>query len=171
MVLTRLFIVGFLALAVIDALPVTGAFHQRAKNAIDPFLDATGLWQESWQLFAPEVDKVNVRVSAELVLDDGSTLSFRSPDWHLMPAWKRFLKFRHMEYFDNIRIDDNRAGWDGLASFLARTTPLPSGRSVREVKLTREWADVPPPEPGKFVPAVPYVSFHGKFLFHTWRAP
>ncbi len=169
--LTRLFIVGFLALAFIDALPVTGGLHQRAKTVIDPFLDRSGLWQDNWRLFAPDVDKVNVRVSAELVLDDGSTVRWRSPDWHLMPAWERFLKFRHMEYFDNIRSDANKDGWDGLASFLARTTQLPPGRSVREVTLTREWADVPPPDPATFVPAAPFVNFHGKFQFHRWVAP
>jgi hypothetical protein len=169
-ILIRLFIVGFLALALIDGLPATGTYHQRAKDAVDPLLDAAGLWQ-NWQLFAPDVDKINVRVSAELLLDDGSTLRFRSPDWHLMPAWRRFLEFRHMEYFDNIRLDVNSGGWDGLASFLARTTPVPPGRSVDVVTLTREWAEVPPPQPATFVPAVPYVNFHGRFLFHTWKAP
>ncbi len=163
----RFFIAGFLALSVIDALPV----NQYLKDAIDPLLDATGLWQGRWQLFAPDVDKVNIRISARLVLDDGSALVVRSPDWHLMSAWERFLKFRHMEYADSIRADANMGGWDGLASYLARTTPLPPGRHVREVTLTREWAEVPPPAAATFVPAEPYVNFREKFLFHRWRAP
>ena len=60
----------FIAVIALDACPAFFRTLDRAKSAIDPLVDVTGLWQGSWQLFAPDVDKVNSRVSAEILFSE-----------------------------------------------------------------------------------------------------
>ena len=71
----------FIAVIALDACPAFFRTLDRAKSAIDPLVDVTGLWHGSWQLFAPDVDKVNSRVSAEILFSDGTTVRWNSPDW------------------------------------------------------------------------------------------
>ena len=71
--LINTFLVVLLFLILVDATPSTSLAHQKLKDTIDPLLDVTGLWQETWQLFAPEPDKVNVKVTAHITCADGSS--------------------------------------------------------------------------------------------------
>lgn len=148
--LTSLFLGAWLLLLLVDAFPRTSLFHQRLKNWVDPLLDVTGLWQGTWQLFAPEADKIDVRVTAEIRYADGSTRSWESPDWRDMSSWQKFINFRSMEYHDAVRRNDNSAAWDSLADYLARTVPAAGGSSIKPTKVTlgRRWSLVPPPEEG-----------------------
>jgi hypothetical protein len=166
-VVTNAFLVALLFLFVVDALPV----EERYRAAVDPILDVSGLWQEQWRLFAPEVDKVNTRVSAEVLFADGATASWRSPDWPSLGVWQRFTKFRQMEYFDSVRLDENRGAWPPLARYLAKTVPHPNGATspVIEVVLSRHWATIPAPGSGPPLPAGPYVIFNEAATFYTWR--
>jgi hypothetical protein len=143
-------LVCLLSLFAIDALPASTALHARLQLEVDDVLDVTGLWQGRWNLFAPEPDKVNTWISAEFTYPDGSVRRWRSPDWRGLGVFERKRLFRHMEYFDNIRLSDNRKAWAALAQWLAVTEgrqasggPLP----VR-VELTRHKNLIPPPPPG-----------------------
>ena len=167
------FIVVVLSLILVDALPRTSLAHQRLKDAVDPILDVTGLWQESWRLFAPEVDKVNVWITARITYADGSSITRRSPDWTKMSALERFLRFREMEFVDSIRMDSSRGAWPGFADYMARTVLHPAKPELKaiEVVLTRQWAVVPPPMPG-LEQAFPSKSEEtGSFVFYTKRYP
>jgi len=148
--LTNLFLGAWLLLLLVDALPHTSLFHQRLKNWVDPFLDVTGLWQGSWQLFAPEADKIDVRVTAKISYADGSTRSWQSPDWRSMSSWQKFANFRAIGYFDTVRQNDNSAAWESLADYLASTVPARGGSSIKPTRVTlgREWSLVPPLEEG-----------------------
>jgi hypothetical protein len=165
-------IVVLLVVFAIDALPTTGRVHKRLKDAIDPLLDVTGLWQGSWQLYAPNPDRANNRVTAEIFFADGGRLHWSQPDWATMSGWRRFLNFRHMEFMDNVRVDRNKGAWTGLAQYLARTHEEQRGGNARVTKvvLTRAWAYIPTPAPGTVLPARPYLNFDKKFDFFTWEA-
>jgi hypothetical protein len=166
--LVNVFLVLFLSAVVIDTVPPVSPLHQRLKDAIDPVLDATGLWQESWQLFAPQVDRINVMVSAKIRYDDGTSVTWRSPDWLKMSIWQRVIGFRDMELIDNIRLDKNRAAWASFADYLAGTVAHPSnpGAMPVEVKLVRHWAYVPRPEAG-IAPFGERLPYEGRYLFYT----
>jgi hypothetical protein len=166
-VITNAFLVALLFLFFVDALPV----EDRYRASVDPILDVSGLWQEQWRLFAPEVDKINIRVSARVVFADGAAASWHSPDWPSLSVWRRFIGFRHMEYFDSVRLDANSSAWPPLAGYLAKTVPHPSGASspVIEVVLSRQWATIPAPGSGQPLPAKPYVNFDEAATFYTWR--
>jgi len=140
-------IVTFLSVLLIDALPSTCTAHQRLKNTIDPALDATGLWQESWRLFAPEPDSVNSRISARLEYSDGTELLWQSPDWQNTSAWQRFTQFRRMEYFDSLRLDNSRAAWAPFANYLAETLRPEHSQNAQPVhiELHRHWVNIPAP--------------------------
>ncbi|MES2920416.1 MAG: hypothetical protein V4819_02650 [Verrucomicrobiota bacterium] len=164
--LTSLFLGAWLLVLFVDALPRTSQFHQRLKDWVDPFLDVTGLWQGTWQLFAPNPDKIDIRMTAEITYADGSTRSWESPDWRDMSSGQKFVNFRAMEYFDNVRRNDNSAAWGSLADYLARTIPAPGGFSIRptKVKLARCWSLVPPLKDGLHRPHRERRAFEGPYV-------
>lgn len=165
-------IVGAIVLFSIEGLPDLGPFHVRLRAAIRPLLYRTGLWTGSWGFYAPEVDKTNVRVSAEIRFDDGSSVSWQQPDWPSLGGWERFVRFKQIEYFDNVRLDASREAWPGLARALAveaearRASSGAAGRVVR-VDLIRAWTDVPPPGPSGAPPGA-YQDFSKSYTFHVW---
>lgn len=143
-------LVSVLTLFAMDALPASTAIHAELQRDADPLLDVTGLWQGRWNLFAPEPDKVNAWISAEFTYADGSVRRWRSPDWRGQGVLRRARLFRHMEYFDGVRLDDNEQAWEALAQWLARTEgrQASGGAFPVRVDLTRHWTVIPPPPPG-----------------------
>ena len=164
--LTSLGLAAWLLLLLVDTLPRTSLFHQRLKNWVDPVLDVTGLWQGTWQLFAPEADKIDIRVTAEISYADGSTRAWESPDWREMSRWQKFANFRSMEYFDAVRRNENSPAWASLADYLARTVPAADGSSARPTKviLSRHWSLVPPLDVGLRRPFREKRAFVGPYL-------
>ncbi len=162
------FIIVVLSVMLVDALPRTSLAHQRLKDAVDPILDVTGLWQESWKLFAPEVDKVNVWITTRITYTDGSSVTRRSPDWTKMSVLDRFLRFREMEYVDSIRMDSSKRAWPSLADYMARTVLHPAKPELKaiEVVLTRHWAVIPPPTRGLRQARRPKFYDTGSFVFY-----
>ena len=164
--LTNLFLGAWLLLLLVDALPRTSLLHQRLKNRVDPFLDVTGLWQGSWRLFAPNPDKIDTRMTAEISYADGSTRSWQSPDWRDMSSCRKFVNFRAMEYYDTVRRNENSAAWQSLADYLARTVPAAGGSFIQptKVKLARLWSLVPPVEEGLHRPYRERRAFQGPYV-------
>ena len=143
----NLFIVIMLAIMLLDGMPSAGVMHDRAKQWIDPWLDASGLWQGHWALFAPDVLKRNARVSAELEDTNGISLHWQSPRFQELSIFERFRAFREGEFFDNIRNNDFTGARDSVASYLARTE-FPAdvaGHKLMRVRLRRHWWDIPAP--------------------------
>ncbi|MFN0007177.1 MAG: hypothetical protein ACKVXR_04650 [Planctomycetota bacterium] len=165
-------IVGAIAFFSIDGLPDLGPFHVRLRAAIRPLLYRTCTWTGSWGLYAPDVDKTNTRVSAEILFDDGTSVSWEQPDWPSFNGWQRFVRFKQMEYFDNVRLDANHGAWPGFARALAaeaeaRSTSSGGSARVVRVDLIRAWADIPPPGPSGAPPGA-YVNFANRYRFHVW---
>jgi hypothetical protein len=165
-------IAGTIVLFTIEGLPDLGPFHARLRSAIRPLLYRTCTWTGSWGFFAPGVDKTNTRVSAEIRFDDGTSLSWQQPDWLTLGDWERFVRFKQMDYYDNVRLDANRDAWPGLARWLAagaEAKHASSGSTARilRVELTRAWAEVPPPGPSGAPPGA-YENFANNSTFYVW---
>ncbi len=142
----NLFIAGYLICCLIDAPPVVSPSHARLKAALDPLLDVTGLWQESWRLFAPEPQKRNVRVSAQFYFADGSTLRWDSPHWAELNLFEKFFSVRRMKYYDLLTEDANRPAWRTFALYRLSQLPDAARRRVTRVELWRHWSITPRPE-------------------------
>ena len=143
------FLLIWLLVLAIDSAPELGDWHRKIKNDLDAYLDVTGLWQGGWQLFAPDPDKVNVSITANVTFEDGREVIWRSPDWRSMSTWQRFLSFREAEYIDNIRLDNNAGAWTDFSYYLSRTVKHPEATNLKPtmIVLTRDWVIIPPPNP------------------------
>ncbi|HET9623755.1 MAG TPA: hypothetical protein VFP84_20425 [Kofleriaceae bacterium] len=163
------FFVGFLAVLAIDAFHAVGAPHQDLKDAINPALVTTGLWQGPWRLYGPEVDKVNLRFMAEVAFADGAVATWNSPDWTQMSAPRKFVHARDMNYFGYLLRADAPA-WDALCAYLARTVRHPAGKpvAVAQVTLAVRGALIPSPD-DKLVPPGPYLVFDPWDTLRVWR--
>ena len=150
-VLINCFLVAWLLIMIIDPTPQVGQLHGKLKEAIDPYLDATGLWQGNWRLFAPSPDKTNASVTAEVAFEDGKVVLLRTPKWREISAWERLVRFRQAEFIDSIRLDSNRFIWPNYAEYLRRTVKHPTDENLRvkEVLLSRRWVDFAPPTEAK----------------------
>jgi hypothetical protein len=166
----NLFLAVFLPVLVVDAFHTTGDVHQAVKDAINPALVVTGLWQGPWRLYAPDVGKHNLRLRAELSFADHAVATWSSPDWAQRSAVQNFIDARHVNYFNAILLAGREVAWDALCAYLARTIPHPQGKPVpvAEVRLLLRGAIIPPPsEP--IVPAGPYRAFDDWQVIWAWR--
>lgn len=145
--LINFFLACWLLVMLIDATPLLTLRHGKLKNALDPYLDVTGLWQGGWQLFAPTPDMINASISAELAFSDGSKVVVDTPKWRELSAWKRFTLFREAEFIDSARLDGNSCVWPGYCEYLRRTIKHPTNPESKatEVLLIRNWVDIAPP--------------------------
>ena len=165
----NVFLALFLPILAIDGFRPINRLHQWLEDRVDYVLDITGLWQGPWRLFGPEVDKVNLRLSAVVTFADGATASWGSPEWQDVSAWTKFVGARQTNYFANILKAGEEPAWDGLCAYLARELPHPLGKPapVAQVVLYLRGAEVPPPETP--TPAAPYLAFDEPSPIYTWK--
>ena len=131
-----------------SALPTVHPAQDALRETLDPFVDAVGLWQGQWELFAPEPDKVNVRVVAFVEFEDGVMGGWRSPNWRTLSAAARFRHFRLAEFVDGIRLDAHHGAWPAFARWVAREVKHPEGGDAPAVRVTlwRYWVVIPEPQ-------------------------
>jgi hypothetical protein len=165
----NVFLAGFLVVLAIDAFHAVNGAHQAAKDAINLPLVVTGLWQGPWRLYAPDVDKDNLRLKADLVFADQATATWTSPDWAQLSALQKFRLARHMNYYNAILLAGREPAWDALCAYLARTVPHPQGKpaAVVQITLSLRGAKIPPPS-HKLVPAGPYLEFDPWDAIYVW---
>ena len=143
---SRLLFAGLLFLMVVEAIPPATEFHRRLDAAIDPFVDVTGLWQFPWDLFAPEVDKIQSRVSATFHYADGTTATWESPRWAGVSPAAKFSHFREIAFYDRIRRSANSELWPAYVRYLARQEGLrEGGEAPVKVELWRHTTLILPP--------------------------
>lgn len=168
--LVNAFLAVFLAVLAIDAFHPAGEAHQALKDTLDPALVVTGLWQGPWRLYAPDVDKDNLRLKADLVFADQATATWTSPDWPQVSALGKFVRARHMNYLNAILLADRQLEWNDLCAYLARTVPHPQGKPVEVVQITLSLRGATIPPPGDpVIPAGPYLTFDPWDVIHVWR--
>jgi hypothetical protein len=182
---TNLFILSILVLFTIDVAPFE--ILQDLQAGIDSFLDITGLWQGPYYLFCPDVDKENIRLSAWITYKNNKNVTatsknktrelliWQTPDWTTMSPFQKKRHFRQIEYYDNIRLDDNQALWKPLAQHLVQKfiyQQLQKERAVlpiAQIELVRHWTMInPPPETTGFWDKVE-LDFQpeGSYPFYT----
>lgn len=143
---TNLFIACFLVVMVVDALSGISPALQTAERILDPILDATGLWQDSWRLFAPSPKSLNAYVSARIEFDDGSNYEWRSPRWRQLSLVDKFKLVRHTKFYENLRLDSYSEVWPAFADYRVRQLPEPlRQKGVVRVVLRRHWKPIPRP--------------------------
>ena len=138
----NLFIVCFVTLGLIDAIPVTSATHARLKSAADPWLDKIGLWQGDWRLFAPDPRSLNVTVSSRFI-GDGTSLEWNSPDWRDLSLPEKFFLVRHTKFYDGLRLDQNSGAWAAFAEYRLRQLPPSVRAGVVRLELICSWKGTP----------------------------
>src|SRR6478609_5972373 len=112
------FIAAVLAIVAIDTLPQSpAALHM----AILPSLIRLGVNQGMWNLFAPDPDRVNTRLRAEITYRDSEKRAWHGPDWPRASAWDKWVRHRHVEWFDHIVLQNNGPAWEPWCRHLART--------------------------------------------------
>jgi hypothetical protein len=165
----NVFLALFLPVLFIDGFRSCTGIHERFAAELHYPLTLTGLWQGPWRLFGPDVDKVNLRLTAVVQFADGATATWASPDWPKLSAWKKFVGARETNYFSNILKAGEEPAWEGLCAYLARTRPHPQGKAVpvAQVTLLLAGADIPPPETP--TPAEPFVTFDPPNPIFTWK--
>ena len=121
-----------------EVMPTYVLLHARAKQAIDPVLDVTGLWQGSWELFAPTPDRINVRIVATIQWKDGTSSTVCQPSWSEMSWWDRKRNFRLMSYYDNLWPDGNETAWQAFCEYISKRIVRQENRQqIQQIVLTR----------------------------------
>ncbi len=123
-------------------LPFNTLLLPAAKNAVRPYMLWSGLFQ-SWDMFAPDPRKTNLRVGAEVTFRDGQTRAWRFPAMQELSYGGRYAKERYRKYSnDNLRLDENSALWPDAAAYIARLNYSDPSNPPVGVQLVRSWSDV-----------------------------
>jgi hypothetical protein len=141
--------VSLVVLAV--SLPPLGAVHGAAREWTRAQLSAFGVRLPEWKLFAPNVHKENVVLSAEVTLADGSTRRWTSPDFAERSFGRRFCEGQLPKFYDSLRRDKHSAAWRPFAAWVARE--VAPGEGVTRVRLERTVSEIAAPgaESGRIV--------------------
>jgi len=160
------FVLGSLML--IEALPQYTQLHGNLKKTIDPVLDA-GLWQGSWDLFAPTPDHVNIRIGAHFNWIDGSQTTWLQPNWHEMSAWEKMRNFRVMAHYDGIWLLYNRLARGPFCDHLASEVDPEKRPDLEYITLFYDEDEIPPPSE-EWRPAYSAPRYGQRSQLHTWFA-
>jgi hypothetical protein len=112
------FIGAILVVVFIDTLPQSPG---SLRNKITPWLVRLGIKQDVWNLFAPEPDRVNTRLRAEITYRDGEKREWRGSDWSKVSAWEKWVGHRHVEWYDHVGLQSGKHAWEPWCRYLART--------------------------------------------------
>lgn len=161
-----LFAIVAMGIVILDTTPErVFSFHSVALNsakktrqAIYPVLKRVGVHQGSWRLFAPDPDRVNTRIQANLYLDDDSVVNWRSPDYLHVSPLEKFGDHRRQELFDNLQSYQfvggdfpyksyyNTAYFDSFCRYLARGQEgKEPGKRVARIELKSIRSVIPEP--------------------------
>ncbi len=164
------FLAIWLPVLAIDGFPSCTAIHTAVETKVNYALVKTGLWQGPWRLFGPEVDRQNLRLSAQIAFADEAVITWQSPDWTQVSAFEKFYRQRRTNYFGNILKADMEPAWAGLCAYLARSVPHPSGKPVAVASVTLILRGAVIPDPGEpMIPAAPYLAFDEPAPIYTWK--
>jgi hypothetical protein len=137
------FIAAVLLILVIDTLPQSPfAMH----IAIRPLLIRLGIHQGAWTLFAPDPDRMNTRLRAEITYRDGERRKWIGPDWRRRSAWETWVGHRRFEWLDHIATQNGAPAWEPWCRYLARSQrpELKDADRGAEVRVIYHEAAVPP---------------------------
>lgn len=155
---TNAFIAVILVIIAIDITPQSpGAL----SAAIAPLAARLGINQGPWALFAPEPDRVNTVLKAEITYRDGEKREWLGPDWRKVSAWKKWVGHRHREWYDHMATQAASSAWEPWCRHLAREMRPDLAHADRgaEVRVIYREATIPAAE------LRPWNSFHTPIEF------
>lgn len=161
------FIISVLVLIFIDGFPFSPV---PLRDLVDPALDKLGIYQGEWNMFAPEPDTVNTRLSADIEYYDGTLAHWSTPEWRKLSYFQRIMRFREHEYLEKASTLPYAQIWPELADFIVREQQgaTPSESEVKRVKIYIENANIPdlrqPPENQG-------DESESEVTWHTWVEP
>lgn len=163
---TNTFIVCMISLLLIDGLPTWVGPHVALRERLIPYVRGLGLEQNGWQLFAPEPDSWNLRITAKATYPNGTSANWQSPDWSKTSSWQKVRLARHINYYEYLADDESSLYWPYFADAMRERMPLsPDGQPPKRIELTQHWAEVPAPTPGTNWQPVPET------IPFTWIEP
>ncbi|RMF42834.1 MAG: hypothetical protein D6753_06565 [Planctomycetota bacterium] len=123
------------------------------KRPLSDALNACGLWQGQWSMFAPGPSVNNWWLTAEIETELGRE-SWASPFWMEVSAAEKFRRFRHLNYYNRIQLPQYQIAAFDFADFLRRNRMIdayeaePRQIAARHVRLYTNGLEMVPPAPG-----------------------
>lgn len=139
-----LLIVWHLFALLIWLLPGNTPIVQACVGPVRRYLTATATAQ-SWNMFSPNPDKMDVYLEARVTFADGSVRPYVFPRMATMGYAARYREERWRKFVEVATHGVQPAVWAALARDAARVSDRdPSNRPV-SVGLLRHWREIPPP--------------------------
>jgi hypothetical protein len=142
---TNAFIGVILLIIAIDILPQSpGAL----STAVAPFAARLGINQGPWSLFAPEPDRINTILKAEITYRDGEKREWQGPNWRDVSAWQKWIGHRRREWLDHMGLQVGAPAWEPWCRYLARQMrpELADAERGAEVRMIYREATTPAAE-------------------------
>ncbi len=137
----RIFVVFAFAIIAIDTSPAIWPYATDTKLAVRRGLDATGLWQGEWPLFAPDPVINNAWITAEIYSADGDLQYWNSPYWADVAALHKFRQFRQINYYTRLPFNGQTAIND-FCDYIARQQIGPGVKgSARKADQPNDWSE------------------------------
>ena len=118
---------------------------------VAPILTVTGLEQQ-WNLFGPEVRKINLHGMAIITFADGSMKLYEFPRMDKLDIWRRLKREKMRKMFvERIPTDNHRDFLPAICRSIACANANPDNQPV-EITLAYNWCNIPPPDPEHWAP-------------------
>ena len=143
--LVRVFFLSAIAVMVVDVVPPTFPGMSSPKQYLSSILNRTGLWQGQWVMFSPNPVLNNAYITAEIEDLVGDRKYWDSPDWKKTGSVEKFLRFRHMNFYNRIYLPGNSLAVNDFVNHLVRND---FSLVVEKLKLERTAMTMVLPEPG-----------------------
>jgi len=152
--LIRAFVIVFAIAVGVDIIPDSWVSHSVIRTHARRGLGYLGLAQGEWSLFAPNPGMRTGFIVGEVRDGAGNIAVWKSPDWSQESIATKFLKFRHLNYYQRTVL--NREASNDLADYLQRS--IPTREKVEPgIRLTDELTIVPS---DPIVPPIKQVILH-----------
>ncbi len=138
-------IAAFLLSLAVDALPHTPlALRLRFQRLLVPL----GIAQGPWNLFAPQPDRMNLRVRAEITYRDGVRRDWSAPNWQEQSPLARWTSHRRHTWIDRLVTQEAAPVWEQWCRHLARELrpELPDAERGARVRVIYREGPVRPAE-------------------------
>ncbi len=143
--LVRVFFLIVIAVMAVDIAPPSFPGASLPKRFLSSILNRTGLWQGQWVMFSPNPVLNNAFITAEFEDETGNRKYWDSPDWKRESTLKKFLRFRHINFYNRIYLPGNSLAVKDFVNHLVRSDfPIQTGK----LKLERTAMTMVQPEPG-----------------------